>query len=95
MDEKIKIILEKCTGCTLCVRVCPFGAIKIENKKAIIDLSKCNLCGACVDSCKFAAIVLDKSTAEKKDLSAYKDVWVFCEQKKGEWSRRTPARNPL
>jgi electron transfer flavoprotein alpha subunit len=81
--SRIKIVLEKCTGCTLCVRVCPFGAIKIENKKAIIDLSKCNLCGACVDSCKFSAIILEKSTVAKKDLSAYKDVWVFCEQKKG------------
>ena len=83
MDSKIKIILEKCTGCTLCVRVCPFGAIKVENKKAVIDLSKCNLCGACVDSCKFNAIILEKGVTEKKDLSAYKDVWIFCEQKKG------------
>jgi electron transfer flavoprotein alpha subunit len=82
-DSKIKIVLEKCTGCALCVRVCPFGAIKVEDKKAVIDLSKCNLCGACVDSCKFAAIILDKGAAAKKDLSAYKDVWVFCEQKKG------------
>jgi len=82
-DSKIKIMLEKCTGCTLCVRVCPFDAIKVEDKKAVIDLSKCNLCGACVDSCKFAAIVLDKGSVAKKDLSAYKDVWVFCEQKKG------------
>jgi len=82
-DSKIKIILEKCTGCTLCVRICPFGAIKVENKKAVIDLSKCNLCGACVDSCKFTAIILDKGSVARKDLSAYKDVWVFCEQKKG------------
>lgn len=82
-ESRIKIILEKCTGCTLCVRVCPFGAIKIENKKAVIDLAKCNLCGACIDSCKFAAIVIDKGSVAKKDLSAYKDVWVFCEQKKG------------
>jgi len=81
--SKIKILLEKCTGCTLCVRVCPFGAIKVENKKAVIDLSKCNLCGACPDSCKFGAILLEKAVVEKKDLSAYKDVWVFCEQKKG------------
>lgn len=81
--EKIKIILEKCGGCALCVRACPFGAIKVENKKAVIDLSKCNLCGACVDSCKFSAIILEKGIVEKKDLIAYKDVWVFCEQKKG------------
>lgn len=82
-ESRIRVVLEKCTGCTLCVRVCPFGAIKVENKKAVIDLSKCNLCGACPDTCKFSAILLEKSQAVKKDLSGYKDVWVFCEQKKG------------
>ncbi|MDD5495645.1 MAG: electron transfer flavoprotein subunit alpha [Candidatus Omnitrophica bacterium] len=81
--EAIKVILAKCTGCTLCVRACPFGAIAIVNKKAVIDLAKCTLCGACVDTCKFGAILLEKAVSEKKDLSAYKDVWVFCEQKKG------------
>ncbi|MFA5146326.1 MAG: electron transfer flavoprotein subunit alpha [Candidatus Omnitrophota bacterium] len=79
----IKVILEKCTGCTLCTRVCPFGAIQMADKKAVIDLAKCTLCGACVDSCKFQAIILEKGASVKKDLSAYKDVWVFCEQKKG------------
>ncbi|MFA5096856.1 MAG: 4Fe-4S binding protein, partial [Candidatus Omnitrophota bacterium] len=44
----IQIIIEKCTGCSLCVKACPFGAIKIADKKAVIDLNKCNLCGACV-----------------------------------------------
>src|SRR3989338_305596 len=83
MEDSIKVILEKCTGCKLCVRACPFGAIEIVNKKAVIDLSKCNLCGACVDSCKFEAILIKKEVSPKKDLSAYKDVWVFCEQKKG------------
>ncbi len=81
--DSIKVILSKCTGCTLCVKSCPFGAIRMEDKKAIIDLSKCNLCGACVPTCKFNAIEIKKEASAKKDLSAYKDVWVFCEQKKG------------
>lgn len=46
-------------------------------------MAKCNLCGACVAACKFKAIELNREATEKKDLSAYKDVWVFCEQKKG------------
>lgn len=82
----IKIITEKCTGCTLCVKSCPFGAITVVNKKVVIDLHKCNLCGACVPACKFKAILLEKPAvqAEKKDFSDYKGVWVFAEQKKGK-----------
>src|SRR5512136_2932495 len=82
----IQIIAEKCTGCTLCIKSCPFGAITVVNKKAIIDLHKCNLCSACVPTCKFKAILLEKPQAEpqKKDFSAYKGVWVFAEQKKSK-----------
>ncbi|MDD5135744.1 MAG: electron transfer flavoprotein subunit alpha [Candidatus Omnitrophica bacterium] len=83
MASSIQILLDKCTGCTLCVKACPFGAIHIANKKAVIDMGKCNLCGACVPVCKFKAIKLNKEAAAKRDLSIYKDVWVFCEQKKG------------
>ena len=82
-NNSIEILLDKCTGCTLCVKKCPFGAISMSSKKAVIDMAKCNLCGACVPACKFIAIVLIKETVGTKDLSAYKDVWVFCEQKKG------------
>ena len=78
----IAISLDKCTGCSLCVKACPFGAIHMANKKAVIDMAKCTLCGACVTACKFMAIELKKDSAPKKDLSGYKDVWVFCEQKK-------------
>ena len=82
----IQIIIEKCTGCTLCVQTCPFDAIRIIDKKAVIDLNKCTLCGACVPACKFKAILLEKpqAAAPKADLKDYKGVWVFAEQKKGK-----------
>jgi electron transfer flavoprotein alpha subunit len=85
-DDAIKVLNDKCTGCTLCVKVCPFGAITMEEKKAVIDLTKCTLCGACVEACKFDAILLVTPETKKEtvDLSLYKDVWVFCEQKKGK-----------
>ncbi|MCK5451229.1 MAG: FAD-binding protein [Candidatus Omnitrophica bacterium] len=84
-DDAIKILNEKCVGCTLCVKVCPFGAITMIDKKAVIDLTKCTICGACKEACKFDAIVMSVKQEKKTvDLSLYKDVWVFAEQKKGK-----------
>lgn len=82
----IQIILEKCTGCSLCVKVCPFDAIRMMDKKAVIDLNKCNLCGACVPACKFKAVLWEKPEAAciLPDIKGYKGVWVFIEQKRGK-----------
>ncbi|MEW6170517.1 MAG: electron transfer flavoprotein subunit alpha [Candidatus Omnitrophota bacterium] len=82
----IQIIIEKCTGCSLCVKVCPFDAIKVADKKAIIDLNKCNLCGACVPACKFKAILLEKpeTSCALPAIKDYKGIWVFIEQKNGK-----------
>jgi electron transfer flavoprotein alpha subunit len=76
----IKVINDKCIGCKLCVPACPLGAIKVENRKAIIDLDKCNLCGACPSSCKFKAIEITKEDVNVVDKSLYKNIWVFAEQ---------------
>ncbi len=79
----VRVIKEKCKGCGKCKKVCPFEAVTIEKKLAIIDESKCTGCGQCVESCKFDALEQDKDET-KVDLSAYKGVWVFAEQRKGK-----------
>ena len=49
---------EKCTGCGLCRRVCPSGAITGEKKEAhSINTALCIKCGACMQKCKFDSIV--------------------------------------
>jgi len=79
---KIQILLDKCTGCKKCVSSCPFSLIKVEDKKAKI-LEGCTLCGACVEVCPFQAILLEKEE-RKVDLSSYRGVWVFAEQREGK-----------
>jgi len=79
----ISILFEKCIGCRVCIGGCPFNAIAVEDKKARI-LDNCTLCGACVSSCRFNAIDFQKDEAEGPvDISQYKGVWVFGEQKNG------------
>ncbi len=82
----IAIIIEKCTGCTLCVKACPFDAIRIVEKKAVIDLNKCTICGACKDACKFKAVLIEKTPAncDLPNIKDYKGIWVFIEQKNGK-----------
>lgn len=76
---------EECTGCKICIKDCPFDAITLENKIAVIDEDKCTVCGICVSSCPFDAISNDDvSEKEVKDLSDYKGVWVFAEQRDNE-----------
>ena len=82
-NDPIKVIDEKCVGCTLCVKVCPFDAIEMVEKVAKIDLTKCTVCGACVEACKFDAIEIRKAVA-MQNLKDYKNVWVMVEQFDGE-----------
>ncbi len=80
----VQVISTTCTGCGTCVSTCPFGAIEMRNGKAFITES-CTLCGACIEVCEFKAIERtgEGPVAAAKDLSAYKNVWVFAEQRKG------------
>lgn len=57
MKKKFKVDKSRCTGCGLCVDICPFGAIKIDNQgKAEIDIDRCKGCGKCQRKCPLKAI---------------------------------------
>ena len=52
-----QILKSKCTGCGVCLKLCPEKAISGKKDKLhVIDNSKCIRCGVCLDSCRHGAI---------------------------------------
>jgi len=52
------VIEEKCTGDKRCETVCPTGAIKVVEKRAVVDGGKCLACQNCLDACHEEALVM-------------------------------------
>ncbi len=92
----IKIDLDKCSGCGVCLKSCPFEAIEIKSreeenqhhprfKKLAVILEGCTLCGACEEACPLEAIIIEKETKEPHEsLKEYKGIWIFAEQQEGK-----------
>jgi len=53
---KCKIDESLCTGCGLCINVCPVSAITLSDA-AHIDNDLCTGCGACINVCRNEAII--------------------------------------
>lgn len=78
---------EKCKGCKLCVSACPYGAIDVVEKKAVLN-AECTSCGACIDSCEFGAISFEGSQERiRMDVTPFKGIYVFIEQDNGTASK--------
>ncbi len=79
----LNIDTEKCTGCGLCVKVCPFDAMQLVNEKAEAN-EACTLCGACVKVCPVDALFIERKRVDPSKFKEYKGVWVWAEQVNGE-----------
>jgi len=79
-ENKLIIDPKKCVGCKACVKVCPFGALEMDGRLAVVN-DNCTFCGACLESCKFDAITLQRAEkAQVVDITQYQGVWVLGEQ---------------
>lgn len=55
----VKVTADKCTGCGDCTEACPSEALKVEDKKVVVNEAECSDCAACVDVCPEGALSLD------------------------------------
>lgn len=60
--KKIVVEREKCVGCEACVAVCPVGAVRLIEGRALINDDECVRCGACIHECPMEAV---QATDEK------------------------------
>jgi heterodisulfide reductase subunit A len=52
-----------CTGCEVCVQVCPYSAIDLNDKaRAEVNPALCKGCGLCSASCRSSAAMLEGAT---------------------------------
>ena len=57
-----KVNLNLCTGCGMCVDVCPYEAISLKDGKAEVNEVLCEGCGTCQATCLRAAIAVKNLT---------------------------------
>jgi len=57
-NQKAVVDSNLCTGCGICVDVCPHQAIELIDGLAKVNPEKCNGDKLCVDACPVQAIVM-------------------------------------
>jgi electron transfer flavoprotein alpha subunit/NAD-dependent dihydropyrimidine dehydrogenase PreA subunit len=85
MAEPIQIIVDKCVGCGLCIKVCAYDAVSLVDKKAVLN-ERCTVCGACVSACKYDAILIERRPFKGQDIENYSGICLFAEHRHGALS---------
>ncbi len=56
---------DRCVGCRMCERLCPFGAHRIEEGKSTVIEALCKGCGVCAAACLRRAIMMKHFTDDQ------------------------------
>ncbi len=71
-EHSVFLDVDKCNGCTTCLRHCPTEAIRIRNSHAVIDQDRCIDCGECIRVCPNKAKKAKSSSLSEMDAFKWK-----------------------
>lgn len=58
--------LDECTGCQMCMDICPQDAVSMQDDEPQLDAQKCDGCGLCVEECPAGAITGETADTASK-----------------------------
>lgn len=76
--SQLKILVNKCTGCGICKKVCPIDNIVIGSGIAVRRNAKCEYCLACAHACPQKAITIKRG--EKNMNARYRNENITLEE---------------
>ena len=81
--SELRIDHDKCTLCGACVKVCPVGALSIEERRLRLDES-CVLCRVCAEKCPVDALsMIMEQRPPVAEPEKWRGVWVFAQRSEG------------
>ena len=74
-EHSVQLDVNRCTGCTTCLRRCPTEAIRINEGHAVINDTRCIDCGECIRVCDNQAKKAVVGKLENMNRFRYKIAW--------------------
>ena len=81
VNRNLKYDYKQCTGCGICVKICPTSALELgpipeiatglDAPPVMLDLDKCAFCGMCASFCPEKAFKLEIDGRDIRDLGEY------------------------